>query len=207
MTSPTVTKYNLLVLGEKSVGKTSLILRFCEGVFDESYITTLGVDLKKHVLTLNGQKVQLQIWDTAGQERYRTITPNYYRQAAGIVLIYDLSRADTFQLINTWLRGIDENAGSEVELILIGNKSDLDSKREVPRQAAATLAEQLDIPFFETSARYGTNVEEAFRVLAERVHGKQSTAPSGDMPSPNSFQVPLDRENEDESGKKKKKCC
>eukprot|EP00916_Digyalum_oweni_P004707 GHVL01008337.1.p1 GENE.GHVL01008337.1~~GHVL01008337.1.p1 ORF type:complete len:206 (+),score=33.84 GHVL01008337.1:236-853(+) len=205
MPKPDTYKYNLLVLGERAVGKTSLILRFCDDVFHDNYIATLGVDLKKHELNVAGSRVQLQIWDTAGQERYRTITPNYYRQAAGIILIYDISRADTFQLIDTWIRGIEDNAVPGVQLILIGNKSDLDSIREVPKQTAQAVAQRLNIPFFECSAKTGNAVAEAFSALGEKVHmhaiGDDAVIPSSDA-GRTSFKV-----TNDTTSKKKKKCC
>eukprot|EP01067_Filipodium_phascolosomae_P000130 Filipodium_phascolosomae@DN1107_c0_g1_i1.p1 len=167
---PVVHKFNILVLGEKSVGKTSIIMRLSEGVFDDSYITTLGVDLKRHFLTINNNKVQLQLWDTAGQERYRTITPNYYRQAAGILLVFDICRAETFDLIDTWMHGIKEHATPDTEAILVGNKADIASRREVNREAASIWADRHGMPYFETSAKTGANISETFTNLADRIY-------------------------------------
>jgi Ras-related protein Rab-1A len=124
----------------------------------------------------------LQIWDTAGQERFRTITSSYYRGAHGIIVVYDVTDADTFTNVKTWLQEIDRYASEGVNKLLVGNKSDLSTKRQVEFATAKEFADRLGIPFLETSAKNSTNVEQAFLTMAKQIKdrvGAQQLASSG----------------------------
>ncbi|XP_062326041.1 ras-related protein Rab-15-like isoform X2 [Osmerus eperlanus] len=124
----------LLILGDSGVGKTCLIRRFTDNEFHPSHISTIGVDFKMKTLEIDGLKVRVQIWDTAGQERYQTITKQYYRRAQGIILVYDVTCAQSFQHIAKWASDVDEFGPDRVQRILVGNKSDGEDKRQVATQ-------------------------------------------------------------------------
>jgi len=113
------------------VGKSCLLLRFSDGSFTTSFITTIGIDFKIRTIELDGKRIKLQIWDTAGQERFRTITTAYYRGAMGILLVYDVTDESSFNNIRNWIRNIEQHASDSVNKILVGNKADMDESKRV----------------------------------------------------------------------------
>uniref|UniRef100_A0A9J7YAH6 small monomeric GTPase n=1 Tax=Cyprinus carpio carpio TaxID=630221 RepID=A0A9J7YAH6_CYPCA len=127
------------------------------------------IDFKIKTVELQGKKIKLQIWDTAGQERFHTITTSYYRGAMGIMLVYDITNAKSFENISKWLRNIDEHANEDVERMLLGNKCDMEDKRIVPKAKGEQIAREHGIRFFETSAKANINIEKAFLTLAEDI--------------------------------------
>ncbi|KAF4373474.1 hypothetical protein F8388_025168, partial [Cannabis sativa] len=152
------------------VGKSCLLLRFSDGSFTTSFITTIGIDFKIRTIELDGKRIKLQIWDTAGQERFRTITTAYYRGAMGILLVYDVTDESSFNNIRNWIRNIEQHASDNVNKILVGNKADMDeSKRAVPTSKGQALADEYGIKFFETSAKTNLNVEEVFFSIARDI--------------------------------------
>jgi len=161
--------FKLLLIGDSGVGKSCLLLRFADDTYTASYISTIGVDFKIRTIELEGKTIKLQIWDTAGQERFRTITSSYYRGAHGIIVVYDITDQDTFNNVKQWLQEIDRYASESVNKLLVGNKSDLESKRAVETSVAKEYADQLSIPFLETSAKSSTNVEQAFITMATEI--------------------------------------
>lgn len=173
--------FKLLVIGDSGVGKSCLLRRFADNQYTESYISTIGVDFKIRTVDIDGKVIKLQIWDTAGQERFRTITSSYYRGAHGIIVVYDCTEPDTFDNVKHWLNEIDRYACDNVCKLLVGNKVDLKDKKVVTTEAAAAQAEQLGIPFVETSAKESENVERAFLLMAQEIkksHGtQQANAP------------------------------
>ncbi|KAF2716368.1 ras-domain-containing protein [Polychaeton citri CBS 116435] len=156
----------LLLIGDSGVGKSCCLLRFSEDSFTPSFITTIGIDFKIRTIELDGKRVKLQIWDTAGQERFRTITTAYYRGAMGILLVYDVTDAKSFNNIRTWFSNVEQHATEGVNKILIGNKCDWEEKRVVSTEEGQALADELGIPFMEVSAKSNINVEKAFFSLA-----------------------------------------
>ncbi|KAJ3352985.1 GTP-binding protein ypt1 [Allomyces macrogynus ATCC 38327] len=161
--------FKLLLIGDSGVGKSCLLLRFADDTYTESYISTIGVDFKIRTIELEGKTVKLQIWDTAGQERFRTITSSYYRGAHGIIVVYDVTDADTFKNVKNWLQEIDRYAVEGVNKLLVGNKSDLVGKKVVDYNEAKAFADSLGISFLETSAKSATNVEQAFLTMAKQI--------------------------------------
>ncbi|XP_071598462.1 ras-related protein Rab-10 isoform X1 [Heliangelus exortis] len=131
--------------------------------------SSFGIDFKIKTVELQGKKIKLQIWDTAGQERFHTITTSYYRGAMGIMLVYDITNAKSFENISKWLRNIDEHANEDVERMLLGNKCDMEDKRVVPKAKGEQIAREHGIRFFETSAKANINIEKAFLTLAEDI--------------------------------------
>merc|ERR1712010_195769 len=128
--------FKLLLIGDSGVGKSCLLLRFADDTYAESYISTIGVDFKIRTINLEGKTIKLQIWDTAGQERFRTITSSYYRGAHGIIVVYDITDAESFTNVKQWLNEIDRYANENVNKLLVGNKSDLTAKLAVDYETA-----------------------------------------------------------------------
>ncbi|XP_026190212.1 ras-like GTP-binding protein RYL1 [Cyclospora cayetanensis] len=159
----------LLVLGDSSVGKSSLLLRFAENKFDPNFVLTIGVDFKTKVVECGGRRIKLQVWDTAGQERFRTITPAYFRSAMGVMLVYDITNMQTFHNIRRWMQNVEEFADPSIVRVLVANKLDLQQQRQVSRSKGEDLAREYAIPFIETSAKSNINVEEAFMCAANRI--------------------------------------
>lgn len=156
----------LLLVGDSGVGKSCLLLRFVEDKFNPLFITTIGIDFKIRTIESKGKKIKLQVWDTAGQERFRTITTAYYRGAMGIVLIYDVTDARTFENVENWFETVTQHANDDAQIFLVGNKSDDEENRQVSRDQGQQLAQKLNIPFLEASAKTNENVEAIFYELA-----------------------------------------
>eukprot|EP00004_Rigifila_ramosa_P011494 TRINITY_DN2464_c0_g1_i1.p2 TRINITY_DN2464_c0_g1~~TRINITY_DN2464_c0_g1_i1.p2 ORF type:complete len:151 (+),score=47.50 TRINITY_DN2464_c0_g1_i1:113-565(+) len=144
-------------------------MRFADDTFSESYIPTIGVDFKIRTLELDGKTVKLQIWDTAGQERFRTITSSYYRGAQGIIIVYDVTREETFANIKQWLQEIDRHCSETTMKLIVGNKNDLEREKAVDSAVAKEFAGTLGIELMEVSAKDTTNVDAAFQKLAQEL--------------------------------------
>jgi small GTP-binding protein len=171
--------FKLLLIGDSGVGKSCLLLRFADDTYTESYISTIGVDFKIRTIDLDGKTIKLQIWDTAGQERFRTITSSYYRGAHGIIVVYDTTDLESFNNVKQWLHEIDRYASDNVNKLLVGNKSDLTTKRAVSFDQAKEFADTLGIEFVETSAKNSTNVEKAFMMMASQIKMRYKPVPTG----------------------------
>ncbi|KAJ1271150.1 hypothetical protein BS78_06G106800 [Paspalum vaginatum] len=158
--------FKLLLIGDSSVGKSCFLLRFADDSYVDSYISTIGVDFKIRTIEMDGKTIKLQIWDTAGQERFRTITSSYYRGAHGIIIVYDITDMESFNNVKQWLSEIDRYANDSVCKLLVGNKCDLAETRAVETSVAQAYADEIGIPFLETSAKESINVEEAFLAMS-----------------------------------------
>ncbi|CAD8143252.1 unnamed protein product [Paramecium octaurelia] len=191
----------LLIIGDSGVGKTCLLMRYCENLFTNNHLTTIGIDFKLKTIEVGGKKVKIQIWDTAGQERFRTITQTYYKGAQGIILVYGVDDKVSFQSIENWMKQINTHAQEGVSKLLVANKSDC-ADRVVQTQEGQRLADQYGIPFFETSAKNGTNIYEIFNSIAKMVIDKQNKDPL-DRPS----NVQLSQQPQSETQKKQGGCC
>ena len=137
-----------------------------DDAFTESYISTIGVDFRFRTVKIDKKTVKLQIWDTAGQERFRTITSAYYRGADGIIMVFDVTSTESFDHVNDWLKEVNRYAAEGTVKLLVGNKSDRTADRVVTEEQAKEFADELGIPFIETSAKSAKNVEEAFLTMA-----------------------------------------
>ncbi|CAI9101234.1 OLC1v1038508C1 [Oldenlandia corymbosa var. corymbosa] len=172
--------FKLLLIGDSGVGKSCLLLRFADDSYSESYISTIGVDFKIRTVEQDGKTIKLQIWDTAGQERFRTITSSYYRGAHGIIVVYDVTDRESFNNVKQWLNEIDRYASENVNKILVGNKSDLTEKKAVSYEEAQAFADEIGIPFMETSAKNASNVEQAFMAMAAAIKSRMASQPARD---------------------------
>ena len=167
--------FKLLMIGDSGVGKSCLLLRFADDAYTESYISTIGVDFTIRTMEIDGKAIKLQIWDTAGQERFRTITSNYYRGAHGIIVVYDVTDQESFNDVKQWLQEVDRYGSENVNMLLVGNKCDLVTKKVVDYRTAKKYADQLGIPFMETSAKNATNVQHAFVTMAAAIKDRMGT--------------------------------
>ncbi|CAK9206981.1 unnamed protein product [Sphagnum troendelagicum] len=194
--------FKLLLIGDSGVGKSCLLLRFADDSYLESYISTIGVDFKIRTVELDGKTIKLQIWDTAGQERFRTITSSYYRGAHGIIVVYDVTDQESFNNVKQWLNEIDRYASESVNKLLVGNKSDLATKKVVDYQTAKAFADEIGIPFLETSAKNAINVEQAFMTMAAEIKNRMASQPAMVSNKPNTVQMKAGQPIAQKSG-----CC
>eukprot|EP00731_Ephydatia_muelleri_P031732 Em0023g239a len=153
-----------------------MLLRYVDDTFQTTFITTIGVDCRIKTIELNGKRIKLQIWDTAGQERLRSISTSYCRGAMGVFVVYDITLLGSFDHLTEWLRYIENHAPLDVEKVLIGNKCDCSEERSVSEEKGRMLAEQLNIPFLETSSKSCINIKEAFELIATLIYKKQSSS-------------------------------
>ncbi|XP_037320381.1 ras-related protein Rab-37-like [Pungitius pungitius] len=162
--------HKTILVGDSGVGKTSLLVQFDQGKFiPGSFSATVGIGFTNKVVTVDDVKVRLQIWDTAGQERFRSVTHAYYRDAHALLLLYDITSKTSFDNIRAWLTEIHEYAQSDVVIMLLGNKTDMNSDRAIRRDEGERLAREYSVPFMETSAKTGVNVELAFTAVSKEL--------------------------------------
>ncbi|KAK4787303.1 hypothetical protein SAY86_011136 [Trapa natans] len=176
--------FKLLLIGDSGVGKSCLLLRFADDSYLESYISTIGVDFKIRTVEQDGKTIKLQIWDTAGQERFRTITSSYYRGAHGIIVVYDVTDLESFNNVKQWLSEIDRYASENVNKLLVGNKCDLAAQKVVSSETAKAFADEIGIPFMETSAKDATNVEQAFMAMSASIKNRMASQPMNNTRPP-----------------------
>jgi len=158
----------IILIGDSSVGKTSLLLTYSGGNFEDNYISTIGVDYKEKLIVVNNYKVKLKIMDTCGQERFKSLNKNFYSSSDGIIFVFDVTKESSFKSIDNWLNE-SENYRGKSKKILVGNKIDLMNIIEVKKENVEKYAENKKMFYYETSAKNGTNVEESFNKLAELI--------------------------------------
>ncbi|KAG8346745.1 ADP ribosylation factor family Ras of Complex Roc domain [Trypanosoma vivax] len=163
----TFLRYKVVLLGDQSVGKTSIITRFINGTFEESYHATIGIDFFSKTLLLDGVTVRLHVWDTAGQERFRALIPGYIRDSAATLVVYDVASRLSFLNTFKWVDDVRALRGNETIIVLVGNKSDEHERREVTAEEAQEKADEYGIMFTEVSAMLGTGVGALFKKVAE----------------------------------------
>ncbi|XP_077163440.1 ras-related protein Rab-6B-like isoform X1 [Paroedura picta] len=167
-------KFKLVFLGEQSVGKTSLITRFMYDSFDNTYQATIGIDFLSKTMYLEDRTVRLQLWDTAGQERFRSLIPSYIRDSTIAVVVYDITNLNSFQQTSKWIDDVRTERGSDVIIMLVGNKTDLADKRQITTEEGEQRAKEMNVMFIETSAKTGYNVKQLFRRVAAALPGMDS---------------------------------
>lgn len=161
--------FKVLVLGDSSVGKTSVISRYATGNAPLRLIATIGMDYNDVVVSAGGTKIKLRVWDTAGQEKFHTFTKQFFRGTQGILLVYDVTKMDTFRTLKRWISTIYESGLEKAKTVMLGNKADLEDIRQVPRAMAEELAQKYGFDYLETSCVTNMNIKEAFKTLAGKL--------------------------------------
>lgn len=169
-------KYKLVFLGEQAVGKTSVITRFMYDTFEYNYQATIGIDFLSKTMYLEDRTVRLQLWDTAGQERFRSLIPSYIRDSSGAIVVYDITNRASFLNTSKWIEDVRNERGSDVVIVLVGNKTDLADKRQVSTEEGEEKAKENNVMFIETSAKVGHNIKALFRQLAQALPGQDEAA-------------------------------
>nr|XP_046250331.1 EF-hand calcium-binding domain-containing protein 4B [Scatophagus argus]XP_046250332.1 EF-hand calcium-binding domain-containing protein 4B [Scatophagus argus]XP_046250333.1 EF-hand calcium-binding domain-containing protein 4B [Scatophagus argus] len=193
--SPPDRLFKIVLVGNSSVGKTSLLRRFCDDSFQPGTSATVGIDYSVKTITVDNSQVALQMWDTAGQERYRSITKQFFRKADGVVVMYDITAEQSFTAVRLWLTSVKESAGEDIPIMLLGNKTDKEMERQVQKGLGQRLAEDNQLTFYECSACSGHNVAQSMvhlaRILKEQEDREKEKT------------VQLDSSSSD----KKRSCC
>ncbi|KAG2196200.1 hypothetical protein INT47_004726 [Mucor saturninus] len=169
-------KFKLVFLGEQSVGKTSLITRFMYDTFDNTYQATIGIDFLSKTMYLDDRTIRLQLWDTAGQERFRSLIPSYIRDSSVCVVVYDITSRNSFSNTSKWIDDVRAERGTDVIIVLVGNKTDLNDKRQVTVDEGEKKAKEYNIMFIETSAKAGYNVKALFRKIGNALPGMDNSS-------------------------------
>ncbi|KAK2624191.1 hypothetical protein QTJ16_006141 [Diplocarpon rosae] len=160
----------VVLIGDSGVGKSNLLSRFTRNEFNLDSKSTIGVEFATRSIQVDAKTIKAQIWDTAGQERYRAITSAYYRGAVGALLVYDISKHQTYDNVTRWLKELRDHADSNIVIMLVGNKSDLRHLRAVPTEEAKQFASENNLSFIETSALDASNVELAFQNILTEIY-------------------------------------
>ncbi|CAE6420535.1 unnamed protein product [Rhizoctonia solani] len=179
-TSAPLKRTKIVLLGDQSVGKTSLITRFMYDTFDNTYQATIGIDFLSKTMYLDDRTVRLQLWDTAGQERFRSLIPSYIRDSSVAIVVYDITNRASFMSTSKWIDDVRSERGSDVIIVLVGNKADLSDKRQVTMEEATQRANELNIMFMETSAKAGHNVKTLFKKIAMSLPGMEKDGSTAD---------------------------
>ena len=164
--------YKYIVIGDSAVGKSCIVAKYLQGGFDEEFKTTIGIEFGSKDLTINGKVYRLQIWDTAGQESFRSITRAYYKNSACSFIVYDVTNKQSFLNVQDWFNECKKQTPRTITMVLIGNKVDLEDKREVTYEEGENFARDNSMLFYETSAKNGNNIENMFYESAEIIAKK-----------------------------------
>ena len=194
----------ILVLGDSNVGKTSLLLSYSDNYFPDSHVATIGIDYKIKTIAVNGVNLKLQIWDTSGQERFRSMTHTFLKTAHGIVFVYDITNKKSFEGVKDWIKDA-ENNGAGFEKILVGNKCDLEGKREVSKDSLDKFGNKKKIKTFETSAKTNINVNETFDCLAKLIVKDKNKEEIIEKFGERNESINISRKKSENKGKKE--CC
>ena len=206
--------FKTLLIGDANVGKSNLLLRYVKNEFVPDMKSTVGVEFGSKILKIFGINIKVQIWDTAGQERYRSVTSSYYKGSKGVLIVYDISNYNSFESVDRWINEFRMKSDENSAIVLVGNKNDNEELRKVTIEEGEEKAKKYNLGFFETSAKDGKNVDEAFKCLFEKVvenykKNKEKTEKKGELlqNDENGENINLDFSNQDLNEKKKIRCC
>ena len=196
----------VILIGDSGVGKTNIMSKFLKNQFMENSKATVGVEFGSKLFDHQGHKIKAQIWDTAGQEKYKAITAAYYKGSKGALVVYDITRKDTFANVERWVNDLKATGDPKITIILLGNKSDLDDKRQVSKEQGEEKAKSFGCAFLETSAFSGDNIDKAFDIMVKEIYEKYSSDVNGEG------ELDCGAKGEDlklekATDKQKKKCC
>ena len=200
-------KVQLLIIGDSTVGKTSILSRYTNGEFNPHYLATVGLDFFKKDEVFNGKTIRIKIWDTAGQERYKSLTQGYFRNAEGIMIVYDVTNAVSFENLKYWIQSIKTHIDidkGEVPAIIIGNKIDI-FEREVKKEDAEAFAKEQKVNYFETSAKNGDGINECIKFLVKTI--LRNNNDKEEEMEKKFIQINKENENSSKISKKMDKCC
>ena len=200
-------KVQLLIIGDSTVGKTSILSRYTNGDFNPHYLATVGLDFFKKDEVFDGKTIRIKIWDTAGQERYKSLTQGYFRNAEGIMIVYDVSNLVSFENLKYWIQSIKTHIDidkGEIPAIIIGNKIDI-FEREVKKEDAEAFAQQEGFKYFETSAKSGKGVNECIKYLVKTV--LRTSDDKEEEKEKQYIQINPEKKDDDKFSKKLDKCC
>lgn len=161
-----------IIIGDSSVGKSNILLRFTDNRFHSSHDTTIGVEFATKIISRQNTIYKLQIWDTAGQETFRSITRSYYRGTIGCLMVYDITNRESFESLEYWISDLQKYCDQNMVIVLIGNKTDLEDKRKVSFDEGKEFADKHKISFFETSAKTGDKISDCFVDAVDRINKK-----------------------------------
>ena len=161
--------FKLILIGNSGVGKSSILNRYMNKAFEESYKCTIGVDFLMKSIEINGKTVKLQLWDTAGQEKYKSMVASYYRGANVALVVFDITNHESFDSLPLWIENYYKNGPDQKNIILIGNKKDMIEERQVTQEEAELFSQTNNMIYFETSAKDGDNIDYVFTYAAEKL--------------------------------------
>ena len=197
-------KCQFIIIGDATVGKTSILNRFSDGTFNSNYLATVGLENITKDEVIDDKTIRIKIWDTAGQERYKSLAKSFYRNAEGVILVYDVTNLETYENLKFWLESIKNNMESdmsEIPIIIIGNKIDRD-EREVNREEAEKFLKDQGYPYFETSAKTGENIDMTIKYLVKKVINiKEGRKDDGNE------NIKLEKNEENKNNEEAKKCA
>ena len=206
--------FKTLIIGDANVGKSNLLIRYVKNEYVPDMKSTVGVEFGSKILKIFGINIKVQIWDTAGQERYRSVTSSYYKGSKGVLIVYDISNYNSFESVDRWINEFRMKSDENSAIVLVGNKNDNEELRKVTIEEGEEKAKKYNLGFFETSAKDGKNVDEAFKCLFEKVvenykKNKEKTEKKGELlqNDENGENINLDFSNQDLNEKKKNRCC
>ena len=188
----------IIILGSSEVGKTCILNRYFHNEFKENLLSTIGIDFQTKFFKFDDQKVKANYIDTAGQEKFRAISVNYLKGTDGVILVFDITNKETFDLLETWLKELKDTNKADVSKVLIGNKSDLSGERQVTVEDAQYLADTMKCKYFEASAKSGENIAEALDEIARVSYINYTN---------NELRVDSIVLNKETKEKRKKSCC
>ena len=204
----------LVIIGDSGVGKTNILSRYNNNEFSLITQPTVGVEFGNKIIKKENKSIKLQIWDTAGQERYKAITNAFYKGSKGAFVVYDITRKESFINIDKWIGELKTNGSDDILIVLVGNKTDLEDKREVLTEEVEKKAKQYGIAFCETSALNGQNIEHAFDILIEqilkdvdKIKEKENKNNKNNKKKTKAKGIMLETNNSNNKNNKKSKCC
>ena len=198
----------VILIGDSGVGKTNIMSKYLKNQFMEHSKATVGVEFGSKLFDHKGHKIKAQIWDTAGQEKYKAITGAYYKGSKGAFVVYDITKKDTFASVEKWVNDLKLTGDPKITILLIGNKSDLDDKRQVSKEQGEEKAKSFGCAFLETSALSGNNIEKAFETMIKEIYEKFSNDSTGDDQLDSAEKgEDIKLGNKDDQNNETKKCC
>ena len=200
-------KCQLLIIGDSTVGKTSILSRFANGTFNSNYLATVGLDNFTKDEIIDNKTIRIKIWDTAGQERYKSLTKNFFRNAEGVMLVYDVTNSETYENLKFWLQSIKNNMTpdvGEIPIIIIGNKIDCD-EREVIKEEAEEFWKEQGYIYFETSAKTGENIDSTIKYLVKKILNIRAGIKDDDKKI--NDKIKIDKNNINNNNDDDKKCA